>query len=347
MNTHTRMVDENGLAEGADWASIQGSARFYHYGVYGALLRSQIELSLLEYPSANGLRIDVLVAAASFFSAAVDGVRLERNRLSPFEYAHLQDGSSYVRWEGLGEFLVASDGSRIACRRFDEAQGEAFQVYLLGQALSFALVKNGLEPLHATCVVINGEVVVLLGDSGFGKSSLAACFLHAGHRLLTDDLLVLRESPAGLLAYPGPPRIKLFPGMARRFLGPIGKAIPMNSRSHKLVIPLPEDKICTTPAPVRAVYAIESPRLGSEPGIRIAPLSSREAFVTLINNTFNYVIVSADRMRRQFLENTALVHNLQISTLAYPRKVSALSSVRDAILMDLARPDAKASVCES
>jgi hypothetical protein len=69
--------------------------------------------------------------------------------------------------------------------------------------------------------------------------------------------------------------------------------------------------------------------------------------VTLINNTFNYVIVSADRMRRQFLENTALVHNLQISTLAYPRKVSALSSVRDAILMDLARPDAKASVCES
>ena len=51
--------------------------------------------------------------------------------------------------------------------------------------------------------------VAFLGDSGFGKSSLAAYLLSAGDRLVTDDLLLLQESE-GFLAYPGPPRIKLF-----------------------------------------------------------------------------------------------------------------------------------------
>jgi len=55
-----------------------------------------------------------------------------------------------------------------------------------------------------------------LGDSGHGKSSLAACFLAAGHRLLTDDLLVIGESGDYLMAHPGPPRIKLFPAVWRR-----------------------------------------------------------------------------------------------------------------------------------
>jgi hypothetical protein len=35
---------------------------------------------------------------------------------------------------------------------------------------------------------------------------------------LTDDLLVLEESGDDLVAQPGPPRIKLFPAVARRFL---------------------------------------------------------------------------------------------------------------------------------
>ena len=52
------------------------------------------------------------------------------------------------------------------------------------------------------------QAVAFLGDNAFGKSSLAACFLAAGARLLTDDLLVLHESSDRVLAYPGPPRIK-------------------------------------------------------------------------------------------------------------------------------------------
>ena len=174
-----------------------------------------------ESDAESGTKLDIEVTArsAAFFTAAVGDQELKRGSVLSFRYAHLQDRSSYVRWDDLGEFLVGGDGRGIACRRFAGAELESFQVYLLGQALSFALVKRGLEPLHATAVVIDGQAVAFIGSSGFGKSSLAASFLAAGHSLLTDDQLLLREQIGETLAYPGPARIKLFPPMARRFLG--------------------------------------------------------------------------------------------------------------------------------
>ena len=71
---------------------------------------------------------------------------------------------------------------------------KAHQRGMLGQALSFALIERGFEPLHGTAVVVDGVAAVFLGGSGCGKSSLAASFLATGHRVLTDDLLIVQPS---------------------------------------------------------------------------------------------------------------------------------------------------------
>jgi len=112
---------------------------------------------------------------------------------------------------GMFEFLIEADGRRIWCGWLGSTSIESLQVYLLGHALSFALVKQGFEPLHATAVVIEGKAIAFLGDSGFGKSTLAAAFLDAGHTLLTDDLLLSRATPAGYDAFPGPRGLSYFP----------------------------------------------------------------------------------------------------------------------------------------
>src|SRR3990172_4970069 len=141
-----------------------------------------------------------------------------------FRYERLADGSDYLRWSGLSEFLVSPDGRRIACHALEGCPPETLRVYLLGQVLSFALVRRGVEPLHATAVMIDGEAVAFVGDCGYGKSSLGAAFLQDGCALLTDDLLAVTERDGRVLAYPGPARIKLFPDVAHRLLGgcPVG-----------------------------------------------------------------------------------------------------------------------------
>ena len=233
-----------------------------------------------------------------------------------YRHAHLQDGSTYLRWEGLAEFLVSADGHRITFGWMGAASWEALQVYLLGHVLSFALVKQGHEPLHATTVVVDGQAVVFLGNSGFGKSSLAACFLRAGHQLLTDDLLMLREGPEGYTAYPGPPRIKLFPDMARKFLGERATGPPMNLETEKRVIALEPHQRCTTPIPLGAIYALAAPReVARRQRVRIDKLSSQRAFVTLVANTFNRLILGADRLHRQFHETARLAAVVPVRNL--------------------------------
>ena len=53
------------------------------------------------------------------------------------QYAVLPDGSRYRRWTNLFEFLVPPDARRIQARALKDANQEAFQAYLLVDALSF------------------------------------------------------------------------------------------------------------------------------------------------------------------------------------------------------------------
>jgi hypothetical protein len=314
----------------------ESPARIHTYGVYGITLRSEISLALPEYPCAGLAEIDLQMRDPDYFSDAIAEAPLEWSRFSTYQYAHLKSGESYVRWEGIGEFLVSGDGRRITCGRMRESHEESFQVYLLGQALSFALVRCGFEPFHATCIVMNGEAVAFLGDSGFGKSSLAAYFLNAGDRLLTDDLLLLQEHPEGFLAYPGPPRIKLFPDMARRYLGGVAGGVPMNAQTQKLILPLGPERICDSPVILRAIYELSPPH-DMEDGqeVEFESLTSREAFVELSCNTFNYVILDRDRSHRQLKETARIVNSVPVKRLLHPRSLESLPLVRQAILQDL------------
>ena len=310
----------------------------YRYGVYGIALRSEIPLSLPEHPDSSLAEIQLGTASAEWFRAALLGLETQESGSSWYQYGRLSDQSSYVRWDGIGEFLVSANGKTIVCRQFNKAASEAFQVYLLGQALSFALVKQGFEPLHATTVVVEGEAVVLLGSDGFGKSTLAACFLAAGHRVLTDDLLILRETSTSILAYPGAPRIKLFPRVARRFMRESTTGVPMNPFTRKMILPLSREQVCETPVALRAIYVLSSPRqVFRKQAIRIETLSPREGFFELVKNTFNYRVVDTKRLERQFAETGRLVGAGPIRKLSYPRSLDYLPAVCGAILCDLYR----------
>lgn len=58
--------------------------------------------------------------------------------------------------------------------------------------------------LHASCVSIAGRGVLLLGDSGSGKSDLALRLIDDGAMLMGDDQVVLVSSSSQILASPAP-----------------------------------------------------------------------------------------------------------------------------------------------
>jgi hypothetical protein len=310
------------------------------YQLYGLTLRTDWALPLAPAISSGGslAEIELRVAPASTFAPFEARVL---SRPSPDRWLHLlklEDGSRYLRWRGLFEFLVSPDGKRIAGRPLQRSNPEAFQAYLLGHVLSCAMVCQGLEPLHATVVVINGGAVGFLGDTGYGKSSAAVAFLQAGYRLLTDDLLMVSRGDAGWMAHPGPPRIKLYPEMARLLFSEPLPGAPMTDETTKRVLPLSAAQSQSSPVPLRKLYVLSPPRSrGTRAGIRIQKAKPGKAFFDMLRNTFNVSIVEPARLRQQFEHFRQLATSISVSALHYPREVSALDRLRETILRDLSR----------
>jgi hypothetical protein len=248
--------------------------------------------------------------------------------------APLPDGARYLRWTNVFEFLIGADGRSIDCRPLTPRSVDAFHTHL-GPSLSFALIKLGIETLHSTTVVIDRQAVALMGDCGYGKSSLGASFVKAGHRLLTDDLLVTAREDGRFMAYPGAPRVKLYPSIAAVIFGPRVRGLRLESLTPKLIIPLGERRSQRTPVPLKAIYVLTPPEARVPRRVSTKRLSPREAFVELVRNTFNMSVDDRDRLERQFGLATQLAMTVPVMSLSYPRELRMLRDAREAILVDL------------
>ena len=319
-------------------AAIPRARTIHAYHLYGLCLRSEWPLPYSREPASSLAEVGLFRGSRARFCKAIGEARTAGHQTTWTRGVALADGQTYVRWPGRAEFLISADGHSIAARPFRPNSREAFRTYLLGQALSFALIKQGFDPLHATVVSIDGAAVAFLGDSGYGKSSLAAAFVEAGHRLVTDDLLVVTEEGSEFSVHPGPPRIKLFPKIARRLLGPQVRGRRIVSGRPKLVIPLDGCQACRTVVPLRAVYVIAPARSGlGTRRVTIRHLTSRQACLELIRNAFNTAVIEPARLRSQFAMATIVAARVPVKRISYPRRLGLLTTVRDVILADLAR----------
>ena len=119
-------------------------------------------------------------------------------------------GGILLRFPGLADYEVSADGLKIRC--FPEAEVSAATVDHLyaNQVLPLALSRLGKIVIHAAAVETGGKGIAFVGESGLGKSTLAASFATSGLRLLADDNLVIENIGADYRIQPGLPVIRLW-----------------------------------------------------------------------------------------------------------------------------------------
>lgn len=304
------------------------------YQLYGLSIRSEIPLTFPESPASDHADVTFSVAPRSWFAERTADLP---NLAVPddwYERRRGADGSDFLYFPDLFEFMVSPDGRAVAFAQLEQSGAWSFETYLLGHVLSYALIKQGVEPLHATTVVIDGVAAAFLGASGQGKSTLAASFVAAGHQVLTDDLLVIREVGGVLCGLPGPPRLKLFPQIARRFLASQASTARMNPDTEKLIVPLEDDQVRLSPTPVHAFIVLDE--CGSDSaGIRLSCLSGRDAVLQLLRSTFNTRLVTPERLRRQFLAARDWAARIGVRRLEYPRDLADIGRVQESIVADV------------
>lgn len=306
------------------------------YSLFGLAIKSAVPLPCPELPHPRTTPDVELLESTEQQLSAVCNSRLTGVDDDGFWQCSLyQDSSARVCWRDHFDFVISNDGRRVLWRKLAEVPDEVLFTYLLGQVLSFCLLARGIEPLHATCVVVNGKAIAFLGDSGYGKSTLAAALLSRGCPLLTDDVLVLTFDAEKVFAHPSLARIKLMPQAADAVF-PGYRAIPMNSFTPKMIFRLQPFQHFAHPVPLHAAYLVPAARSSSSK-ILIRRVNGRASFLPLIKNTFNNSVVTPLRLKQQFSFATRLANAVAIKRLSCPRRLDLLPAVVDAILADVSR----------
>jgi hypothetical protein len=138
--------------------------------------------------------------------------------------ARLYDtAGGYDLWvDSSGWFGIHLDERVIDVPDDDDPVRREERLWGIPSALSFAA--RGDVPLHAAAVQVGAAAVVIGAPGRFGKTTLAAAFAQAGHRVLSEDLACLRigATPA---VVPGPAMLRLRRDVAGRFSGGWGDPV--------------------------------------------------------------------------------------------------------------------------
>ncbi len=125
----------------------------------------------------------------------------------PFSGKLYYDGVRYRLWVGgLGWYVIDPRARRILVPQ--TAEVILREERLWGIPLALCVLQRGDLPLHAAAVEVGGSAVILAAPGRYGKSTLAAAFVRAGHRVLSEDMTCVRTAPEPAVI-PGPAMLRV------------------------------------------------------------------------------------------------------------------------------------------
>ena len=151
---------------------------------------------------------------------------------------------------------------------------------LQGMALGIVLHQRGVLTLHASGVEVDGRAAIFIGWKRMGKSTTAASFYAAGHRLLTDDIIVL-DPADGTTVLPGFSQIRLDPEAVAKGLGMDPDEIPRLHEDYEKRSGRAEQGFDLTPLPLGHIFVLA---WGDK--FQLEPLHGREALTQLLTHSY-------------------------------------------------------------
>ena len=263
------------------------------------------------------------------------------NRNAPFHEWALPDGTPWMqifrtasgyllRFPELADFKVSQDGNTVRGWPVPGVPGPSVQHLYLNQVLPLALSMQDKLVFHASAVEIDGAAVAFMGESGRGKSTLAASFATSGSRFLTDDGLVVENIAGEWRILPSHPSIRLWEDSQQALIAAgAPMASPLSYTSKSRFLAGNDIAFCDQPRRLRCVYFL-GPGVAS--GLLFERLPAGEALIELVKHSFLLDIEERELLAAHFDELSRLTSLPLFYRLDYPRRYEMLAVVRQAIM---------------
>ena len=233
-----------------------------------------------------------------------------------------------LRFPDLAGFVVS--GNTITCHPNPDCREDTLRHLVLDQVIPRVWAHNGHLVLHASAVQLpDGRVIAFIGESGWGKSTLAAGLQADGSRLLSDDSISLRAIDGRVQLTPSYTGLRLNEDSIAT-LGMAGRdwaTVSHYSDKQRLAFGNSEDQV---PLWLDTLYVMAEP--GGALALSITALAGAQLIATLIKRSFLLDIQDTRCATQQMGEVAAVLRSTpQVCSLDYPRDYRQLPALCNAL----------------
>jgi len=292
----------------------------------------------------SALALPELPLATGFGSPGGLAVRLSSDRVIPVgsapHWRHdwsepdgavslsgLRIGDRYgLDFPGVAEAWFTIDGN-IDLWRDPDASAESVRHVLLDQVFPRLIAQRGTLVLHGSvATTAEGRTVVILGDSGMGKSTLASGIALSGGQVLTDDCLLIAFDGEQALAVPSYAGLRLWPdSLMALFEERQGEATPMTHYSSKLRLPSSTPASAGHAPTIDAILVLQGDDQTGQ--TRLSSLTPQQACMAVITNAFQLDLGKLRHTHALLGLSARLARSVPVLAFAYPRDYARLPSV--------------------
>jgi len=259
---------------------------------------------------------------------------------TPWTRFYRTEAGYLLRFPELADFQVSYDGRSVCCWPVPGVSEASVQQLYLNQVLPLAQSKHGKLVFHASAVEIDGKAVAFIGESGKGKSTLAASFATNGFRFLTDDGLVVELVDGESRVMPSHPSIRLWEDSQEALIAMGAQtAPPVQFTSKARFLAGNEIVFCEQSRSLGCAYFLGETE-EQEP--LVEPMNPGEALIELVKHSFLLDVEEKEMLAMHFDELSNLVQKPIFYRLNYPRRFEELSNVRRAIVQHASKAGGEA-----
>jgi hypothetical protein len=249
-------------------------------------------------------------------------------------------GEAYIlKINGMACFSIDYDLQQILIFAEDDCPENTLSHLLIDQVIPRVLCHRGRMVLHASAVELSGgRAVAFTGLSGQGKSTLATAFFSAGHRLVTDDCLLLENRGGAVYVKPSYPSLRLWPDTARAVAGESAanrtdfSEVAHYSNKKQILFEADEAVASSGWVKLERLYLLEGDATKTDASaIRISPLGGMASIMTLIESMFTLDTSSDKSIRKSFETVQQVAGGVSVKRLSYPRRYELLPQVLAAV----------------
>ena len=290
--------------------------REFYYVISGLQVRSEIELpsAFLQGDRQQSAEIRIQQGAVPTHLPNADAIGPDWE----------QSGKAFLlRVAGIAIFLV-ENGTSIRFESFPNADPGDITLYLLGTCLAILLQQRGSLVLHASSVAVGSQAVLFCGQSGSGKSTMAAILCQRGYPLLNDDTCNVSLSEDGRPIVSADGRMLKLWSASLNYVAPGREAPAVRNNTDKYY--LEPQRSDASPRQIAAIYVLSDKNSGETPSLK--KLTTLESLCCLKANAYKPELVQIMGLNEEYFQvSAALQRYAPIYTLTRSKHFEQTNAV--------------------